>query len=175
MYVVPADGSHARSARIATDTPSTDWIDMRPTPDSSAVYTSKTDNLNAVITKHDSKVATVQNFDLTKFIAQSSPTGDRQSRMNGIMPTTDGGVLAGVTYFDRFDTKDTGNVIGKFDSNGNLLWRLELSDKDFKVAPIGETTDGGALFGGLAGKSGQTQNVVFIKTTADGKLMPQCE
>jgi len=174
MYVVPADGSHARSSRIATDTPSTDWIDMRPTSDSSAVYTSKTDNLNAVITKHDSKVATVQTFDLTGFIGQGSPTGARQSRINGIMPTADGGVLAGATFFDRFDTGDVGNVIGKFDSEGNMLWRLELSDKDFKVSPIGETADRGALFGGLVRKDGQAQSVVFIKTTGDGKLMPSC-
>ena len=148
---------------------------MIPTSDGNAVYTSKTDNLKAVITKHDSKVATVQDFNLTGFIGQGSPTGARQSRINGIVPTADGGVLAGARFFDRFDTKDRGNVIGKFDSDGNMLWRLEFADKDFEVAPIGETADGGALFGGLVGKENQAQKVVFIKTTAEGRLMPECE
>ena len=173
MYIVSNDGQTVHHVSVAGDTPSTDWVDMRPGPDGKFVYVSLSDNQRAKVTKYDSKTGIASNIDLETFIQPASGSDIRKSRMKGVMPTEDGGFLVSVEWF-AMTTSDSGDILGKFDADGKSVWRIEMNDNNYSVAPIGETFDGGALFVGLETQQGRKSKAVFIKTTATGELTPKC-
>ena len=174
MYVAPGDGSPGWSARIGSDTPSTTWTDVKPSPDGNFVYTAKTDNQRAFIGKFNSKTGAPSGLNLNDFI--NTPAGEfRLTWVNGIMPTADGGLLISINFNQPTSSNVGGDILGKLDASGNVVWRLEDLNNSYSVVPVGEASDGGGLFAGTQriGMTNQDETI-FIKTTANGMLTPLC-
>lgn len=170
LFTVPADGSAAYQTRVATDTPSSDWVETETSADGQFVYTMKTDNDHVAIRKYHVSDGATAVIDLSILKTASTPNGFRQTYADGIEPTTDGGLLVSLLASESISGGGKFYVLAKYGADGMIVWKKEFSTPNFRLTPVGETADGGALFAGST--SGQT---VFIKTTVDGQLEPICE
>ena len=176
LFVIPADGSAPWQARVASDTPSSNWLDTDVSHDGNFVYTIKWDNAQTFVAKYDVSDGTLLGIDLVDLKTSDFPNGFRYTWARGIEPTADGGLLVSL----RADEVTTPilqdyEVLAKYDAAGNLDWKLELPDPGFELTPVGETSDGGALFAGRTSGGISPAQTVFLKTTADGLLTPECD
>ena len=176
LFVIPADGSTPWQVRVASDTPSSTWVETEGNLDGNFVYTMKTDNFRTFIAKYNVSSGALLGIDLADIEVSAEPNGFRNNWALGIEPTTDGGLLVSVSAREVIGTgPDSYAVLAKYDANDNIIWKTEIPDPDFGLTPIGETTDGGALFAGSTGTFNQNgENSVFVKLTADGQLTPEC-
>ena len=172
---VPADGSPVWRFLVAADTPSSTWVDTRLSADGAFVYTAKTDNQQAFVSKLRISDGTRVGIDLSEMKTSSDPTGGfRQTRMNGILPTADGGLIVAVQAFEVVGPSASGTVIAQYDANDQLVWKQEFLDLPYAVGPVGQTSDGGFLFAGEDRTNISDRGSVFIKTTSIGALEPLC-
>ncbi len=176
LFVIPGDGSTPWQQRVASDTPSSSWKDTDLSHDGNFVYTMKWDNAQTFVAKYDVSDGTLLGIDLTDLKTPEDPNGFRYTWARGIEPTADGGLLVSL----RADEVTTPilhdyEVLAKYNAAGNLVWKLELPNPGFELTPIGETSDGGALFAGRTVAGTSPAQTVFLKTTADGKLTPECD
>ena len=176
LFAVPADGSAPWQVRVATDTPSSDWEETEVSQDGNFVYTMKTDNLQAFVARYSVSDGTLNGIDLVDLKTSSSPTGFRQTFGRGIEPTADGGLLVSIGAREVLGNLPDLEILAKYDAAGNLVWKQEIPDADFVLTPVGETSDGGALFAGFTGPIGSPPDqTVFLKTAAGGTLTPECD
>ena len=175
LFTVPADGSDPWQKRVATDTPSSNWIETEASHDGNFVYTMKTDNQHTFVAKYNVSSGGLVGIDLVDLKTSAVPNGFRQTFASGIEPTADGGLLVNLRASEVIGNTPDFFVLAKYNAAGSLVWKQEIPDPDpdFELTPVGETSDGGALFAGrtINAPTGQT---VFIKTTADGQLTPVC-
>ncbi|MEO1260176.1 MAG: CARDB domain-containing protein [Bacteroidota bacterium] len=175
LFVIPGDGSAPWQARVASDTPSSSWIETEISHDGHFVYTMKTDNSQTFVAKYQVSDGTQVGVDLADLKISPDPTGFRQTWAHGIEPTADGGLLVSLFANEFVGSGPDFEVLAKYDAANNLVWKQEIPDPDFELTPVGETTDGGALFAGSAGSIGSpADQTVFLKTAAGGALMPEC-
>jgi hypothetical protein len=81
--------------------------------------------------------------------AYSSGAGDRESVINSIRQTADGGLVAAGTYRDP--TSSNGAWIIRLDAGGNVQWQRKLGpagDTDVYFNAVRPTADGGAVAAG---------------------------
>ncbi|MEL6924401.1 MAG: hypothetical protein AAFO94_10170, partial [Bacteroidota bacterium] len=172
---IPADGSPAWSFPVASDTPSTTWLETKLSTDGQFIFSAKTDNQQAFISKLNVADGSSTDFNINEIKTSSNPTGGfRQTRVNGILPTEDGGIIVVVQAFEVVGSQGSGAVIAKYDAANNLVWKQEYFDLPYAFAPVGVTSDGGILFAGTDNTDFSDRGSVFIKTTALGTLDPLC-
>lgn len=176
LYGIPANGGAVWVKRVASDTPSSTWVDTEVSEDGLFVYTAVTDNQRAFITKLDALTGELLGYDLQAFIETNSNGEFRQTNVYGIFPTSDGGLLVGI-YYRQFSGNVNGSLIGKLDGNGQIVWIQDIPGDQLFLLPVGETSDGGALFAGVQLNNSSTGGLnenIFIKTTNTGELTPLC-
>ena len=176
---VPLNGT-AWGFRVASDTPSSTWVDTKLTANGNYAYTLKSDNQQTFVSKINSQTGASESIDLS-VLKQYSPGGSyRLNWGEGLELTDDGGFLLTMTFSEATgNPRLTGDIIAKYNAAGALLWYHELTSPqyDLSIAPVGETSDGGALFIGRDRKGtndGDDDEAIFIKTTNTGALTPLC-
>lgn len=170
LFTIPGDGSPAWQARVATDTPSSTWVDLEVSQDGNFVYTMKVDNLQTFIAKYRVSDGLEVGINLVDLKTSVDPMGFRYTFPQGIEPTADGGLLVSLIADEISSLFPNFQVLAKYDAAGNLVWKTEIPDPEFQLYPAGATSDGGALF--VGNSNGPS---VFLKTAANGALMPECE
>lgn len=164
-------GNQVWTNGMAGDLVSNNVIYGGQAPDGSGIFYGvySVSNNRADITKVDPITGDdIWQTNLTTF----ATTFDVGQFIGGIVPTSEGGVVADVRLFNFFPF-NSDNFYGKLDANGNVVWSHTMpTATGFGYIPVFETEDKGYIFGKY--EVGDNSVDVF-KVNSDGTLDPLCD